>query len=845
MKDTNYEGLTSLEASKRLKKDGKNILEQEKKINKFFLFLKEFKDPMIIILIISSLISFVLKEYIDASIILFVVVMNAIISFVQEIKASKALESLKKLSSPKCFVKRDNEVIEILSEDVVVGDLLILEEGTIVPSDAKLIKINHLSVDESSLTGESFPVNKSFDINMDDVLRLDHVYASSEILEGQAEAIVVSTGRNTEIGKIALIASKSKEQTPLEKRLDKLGIQLGIITIFICLLIFIISLLKGGNILDVLITSISLGVAAIPEGLPSVVTIVLSLGVQKMVKKKVIVSKLPAVETLGAVSLICTDKTGTLTQNKMEVEEAYFDKLTKNFTGYKKEIECFLLCLEASLKKGTPTEMAIYKLGESIGLIKEKIEKDKPIISLVPFSSRTKLMEVTRKINNKKIKIIKGAPEKILELCNYYDINNIKPLTKIEKERINDNLLILSNKALRLIACLVEIDNKKIFVGVLGIKDPLRKEAYQSVKRMLDASVKVKMITGDHKNTAFAIARETGIANSIDEVLEGKEIDALSEEEFLKRIKNVNVFARVSPLHKVKIVNAYQKLNEVVAMTGDGVNDAPSLKKAHVGIAMGKTGKEVAKEAADIIIQDDNFFTIVEAMEEGRGIYANIRKAVLFLLSSNIAEVLVMFFGLVFSLPLPLLAIHILFINLISDSIPALSLGLDKKDDEIMKSPPRKEKDTLFSSGGIKVLVIYSLLIFFLTMFSYFLPVFKFLKEFDMSINLENIYLAFGNEDILSKCRTVAFSTLSLCELFHMIGMSSLSHSIFYILKKKNYLLIGTFLVGVLIQILITSIPLFNTIFKTVSLNISEWITILLISINVLLVHEILIKKKN
>ena len=840
MEGSLYQGLTTKEVKIAQKKYGKNIIDKQKKDNIVLLFLKEFKDPMLLVLIGASLISIFLKEYIDAFIILFVVFLNVIISFIQELKASRALESLKELSAPKCFVKRDNKIIEISSSEVVVGDLIILEEGLVIPCDAKLISINQLLVDESSLTGESFPVAKSFAINKDDLLRLDYVYSGSEIVKGNGLAICIAIGNNTEIGKIASIASKKKEQTPLEKRLDKLGYQLGIVTIIICIIVFAVSLLKGGNVLDVFITSISLGVAAIPEGLASVVTIVLSLGVQKMAKKKAIVSKLSSVETLGMVTIICSDKTGTLTKNKMEVKECFFlDKISDEFILFKEQISYFLLCLTSSSDKGDPTEKAILDLGKKLNINIDSLDKKYPLISLNPFTSEKKIMEVERLIDGRKIKIIKGAPEIIINKCNYY---NDRFLNELDKYNINNKLKKLTKKALRLIACMIEKDDKKIFIGVLGLKDPLKEESKEAVKKMLDSSVAIKMITGDHKETAFEIAKELKVAHDISQVMEGKEIDSLDQKEFLERLKISSVFARVSPLHKMKIVEGYQSLNEVVAMTGDGVNDAPSLKKAHVGIAMGKSGKEVAKESADIIIQDDNFSTIVLAMEEGRSIYVNIKKAVLFLLSSNIAEVLVMFLGIVFSLPLPLLAIHILFINLISDSIPALCLGLDKKDKDIMKQKINKEKDTLFSKGSIKMLIIYSLLICFITLGVYFLPTITHIFNNNLEFSIKNILEVINIPSILIKSRTMAFSCLSFCELFHMVGMSSTNHSIIYIIKKKNYFLLITFLIAIILQIIIVQVPLLNTVFKTVPLSINEWCGIFLLSFIVIIVHEIMIK---
>ncbi len=838
-------GLSSSQAQIRLKENGLNIIAKSKKINWFIEFFAQLKDPMIVILIIATIISFFLKEYIDGSIILFVVVTNALIGFLQEKKAHKALESLKSLSSPHSTVLRDGKLITINSEEVVIGDILHFEEGNIIPSDCYIISLNGLKVNESSLTGESLPIEKKLDCDHNDLHRLDMLYASSEVLEGNAIGLCFATGTDTLIGKIATLTMKKKEKTPLEVKLAFLSKILGVITIIVCILMFIISILRKENFLDTLLSSISLGVAAIPEGLPAVVTIVLSLGVQKMVKYNAIVSKLPSVETLGSVTCICSDKTGTLTENKMKIEKGYFDEECISFAKYKQEISLFLLCSNATLDTGDPLERAIYKLADELKIDINTLLKNVKRIKEYPFSSEKKMMKTVNSFQGEEIIITKGAPEVVLSSCEYIGLKNKRRFTYFEKRKIEEKLDNYTSLALRIIALSINYHHEEIFVGFLAFKDPLRKEARDSVQKMLDASIKVKMITGDHKNTAYAIAKEVGIASSPSQVMEGKEIDSLDEEEFLKRLEKTTTFARVSPIHKMKIVKGYKKLNEVVAMTGDGVNDAPSLKEADVGIAMGKSGTDVAKEASDIILRDDRFQTIVSAIEEGRTIYANIKKAVLFLLSSNIAEVLVMFFALVFKIPLPLLAIHILFVNLISDSLPALALGVDKKEDDIMKQVPRNRKDNMFSQGGTKILITYSLIIFLLAIFAYFLIPLRELSNYNVSsFNdlIKAFNLIFKNENILIKSRTYAFVTLSLSELFHMVGMSSPRHSFIHILKKKNYYLLLTFVVGFIIQFSICEVPFFCKIFQTSSLNVKEWLILLIISSFPLVFHEIVRK---
>ncbi len=843
LKTSIQDGLSSEEASKRLKKDGLNVIAKTKKVNWFIEFFNQFKEPMLLILIIASIVSIFLKEFVDGIIILVVVIMNALIGFIQEKKAYKALESLKNLSSPHSKVIRDSKLQEISSFEVVKGDLLYFEEGDIIPSDCRIVSLNGLKVNESSLTGESLPVVKCVECETSDLHRLDILYATSEVVEGNCYALCYATSLETEIGKIALLTMKKKDKTPLENKLDHLSKVLGLITLIICLVMFTISLIRKENFFDTLISSISLGVAAIPEGLPAVVTIVLSLGVQKMVKYNAIVSKLKSVETLGSVTMVCSDKTGTLTENKMIIEKGYFDKECLDFTLYKKEISLFMLCSSTSKKNKDPLERAIQELGHNLNIDKDNLNLTIKRLKEIPFSSERKCMTTFHDYKGEKFSIIKGAPEVILEKCKYISLNNTRLILKEDLKKIESKIETYSLLALRVIALCIEYENKTIFVGLLAFKDPLRKEAKDSVKEMLDAHIKVKMITGDHKNTAFAIAKEVGIASSLDEVIEGKEIDILSDDELKERLKKVTTFARVTPLHKLEIVKAYKSMNEVVAMTGDGVNDAPSLKEADVGIAMGKSGTDVAKEASDIVLQDDRFLTIVKAIEEGRTIYANIKKAILFLLSSNIAEVMVMFFALLLNMPLPLLAIHILFVNLVSDSLPGLSLGVDKKEKDVMKQKPRQRNETIFAQGGVKILASYSFIIFSLSIFAYFLIPLNYLKNYQIN-DLNTLFNAlqdiFNSKELLKRARTYAFLTLSLSELFHMIGMSSVKESLLTIIKKKNYMLLLTFIVGFFLHYLIIQVPFLASLFKVTPLQLSEWLIIIILSSFPLIFHEII-----
>ncbi|MDU2663492.1 MAG: HAD-IC family P-type ATPase, partial [Clostridium perfringens] len=650
-------GLSSNEALRRLEKYGKNKLATKKKKTLFKQFLSQLKDVMIYILIIAAIISAFLGEISDALIILLVIVINAVIGVVQESKAEKALDALKELSTPKALVKRDGPLKEILSEDIVPGDIVIIDAGRYIPGDLRLIDTANLKIEESAFTGESVPSEKDASFLPDKEIPIgdqnNMAFMSTLATYGRGVGVVVGTGMNTEIGKIAkMIEQEENDETPLQKKLSELGKILGFLAVGICILIFIISFFQGRDLLEMFLTSISLAVAAIPEGLPAIVAIVLALGVQRMVKKNAIIRKLPAVETLGSVSIICSDKTGTLTQNKMTVTTVYTNdsyikesEFNLNDNESKLLVDCMVLCNDATYSEksqtGDPTEIALLEYPFKLNILKEKLEKEFKRIDEIPFDSDRKLMTTVNLVDDKKARVFtKGALDSILSICNKISVNGkLLDFTKEYKAKVLENSNIMSDKALRVLAfaykdiskeniVLDSLEKDLVFIGMVGMIDPPRLEVKDSIKLCKSAGITPVMITGDHKNTAFAIANELGIAEDISQAITGHEIDKFKEEEFNEKIINYRVFARVSPEHKVKIVKAFKSHGNIVSMTGDGVNDAPSLKAADIGVAMGITGTDVSKGASDMILTDDNFSTIVSAVEEGRKIYLNIKKSI-------------------------------------------------------------------------------------------------------------------------------------------------------------------------------------------------------------------------
>ena len=741
-------GLSSNEALRRLEKYGKNKLETKKKKTLFKQFLSQLKDVMIYILIIAAIISAFLGEISDALIILLVIIINAVIGVIQESKAEKALDALKELSTPKALVKRDGSLKEILSEDIVPGDIVIIDAGRYIPGDLRLIDTANLKIEESAFTGESVPSEKDASFLPDKEIPIgdqnNMAFMSTLATYGRGVGVVVGTGMNTEIGKIAkMIEQEENDETPLQKKLSELGKILGFLAVGICILIFIISFFQGRDLLEMFLTSISLAVAAIPEGLPAIVAIVLALGVQRMVKKNAIIRKLPAVETLGSVSIICSDKTGTLTQNKMTVTTVYTNdsyikesEFNLNDNESKLLVDCMVLCNDATYSEksqtGDPTEIALLESPFKLNILKEKLEKEFKRIDEIPFDSDRKLMTTVNLVDEKKARVFtKGALDSILSICNKISVNGkLLDFTKEYKAKVLENSNIMSDKALRVLAfaykdiskeniVLDSLEKDLVFIGMVGMIDPPRLEVKDSIKLCKSAGITPVMITGDHKNTAFAIANELGIAEDISQAITGHEIDKFKEEEFNEKIINYRVFARVSPEHKVKIVKAFKSHGNIVSMTGDGVNDAPSLKAADIGVAMGITGTDVSKGASDMILTDDNFSTIVSAVEEGRKIYLNIKKSIVFLLSCNLGEILTLFTAILLNWNSPLQPIHILWVNLITDSFPALALGVDKTKEDVMNNPPRNPKESIFVKSDKIQLIINGVLIGGITLFAF------------------------------------------------------------------------------------------------------------------------------
>ena len=843
-------GLSSTEALRRLEKYGKNKLETKKKKTLFKQFLSQLKDVMIYILIIAAIISAFLGEISDALIILLVIIINAVIGVIQESKAEKALDALKELSTPKALVKRDGSLKEILSEDIVPGDIVIIDAGRYIPGDLRLIDTANLKIEESAFTGESVPSEKDASFLPDKEIPIgdqnNMAFMSTLATYGRGVGVVVGTGMNTEIGKIAkMIEQEENDETPLQKKLSELGKILGFLAVGICILIFIISFFQGRDLLEMFLTSISLAVAAIPEGLPAIVAIVLALGVQRMVKKNAIIRKLPAVETLGSVSIICSDKTGTLTQNKMTVTTVYTNdsyikesEFNLNDNESKLLVDCMVLCNDATYSEksqtGDPTEIALLESPFKLNILKEKLEKEFKRIDEIPFDSDRKLMTTVNLVDDKKARVFtKGALDSILSICNKISINGkLLDFTKEYKAKVLENSNIMSDKALRVLAfaykdiskeniVLDSLEKDLVFIGMVGMIDPPRLEVKDSIKLCKSAGITPVMITGDHKNTAFAIANELGIAEDISQAITGHEIDRFKEEEFNEKIINYRVFARVSPEHKVKIVKAFKSHGNIVSMTGDGVNDAPSLKAADIGVAMGITGTDVSKGASDMILTDDNFSTIVSAVEEGRKIYLNIKKSIVFLLSCNLGEILTLFTAILLNWNSPLQPIHILWVNLITDSFPALALGVDKTKEDVMNNPPRNPKESIFVKSDKIQLIINGVLIGGITLFAFKLG--------------ERLY-----PDSLIHAQTMAFVVLSVSQLFLSLSLRSNTKSAFSLGIFSNKYLVYSILLGIFLQVIIISISFIANIFKVTPLLLYDWIVVILVSLIPFAINEIL-----
>lgn len=880
-------GLTRSEAEERLGKFGPNELAEKKKKSWFKIFLGELNNPMIFVLFAAIAVTIGVSIYDtvitlknhepfdflstgdwpDVIIIFAVIFLNSVIGTIQELRAETSLEALKKMSSPEATVIRDGMHQKIKSSQLVLGDLVVLEEGDTVGADLRLVESVNLKINESSLTGESVPAEKNANLVYSGSVgigdRLNCAYMSTTVSYGRGLGIVVHTGMETEIGKIANAISEAPvEPTPLQKVLAKLSKTLGLLTLGIVFAVLLVDILwicldgKGTMVeayIEAVLTAISLAVAAIPEGLPAVVTIVLSIGVQKMVKANTVVRKLPSVETLGAVQVVCSDKTGTLTQNRMTVVEAYtigkyyqqeeFPSEKQNLTFLATGLS---LCSNATVDEGLygdPTEIALVLFANTLDLPKHFLEEKTPRVDELPFDSVRKMMSTKHSLEHQSIIYTKGALDSILKgTTHILEQGKVRKITEKDIEKINEANRYFSSKALRVLALAYTeetsiTEENMIFVGMVAMIDPPRVEAKPAVAQFKQAGITTVMITGDHKDTAFAVAKNLGICETIEECYTGADVDQMSEEELINACKTARVFARVSPQNKVDIVKAFQASGNIVAMTGDGVNDAPSLKIADIGIAMGITGTDVAKSAADMILTDDNFASIEKAVEEGRGIFANIRKTVYFLLGSNIAEVFALFFLLCIGLSTPLIAIHLLWVNLVTDSLPAIALGMQPKDKNIMNEKPRNPKESIFAHGGLALTIGYGVVITLAVLLAYLTC-----GWLNGAVSLSEIKALYTNNlDALHQAQTMAFTTLALCELFHMLGMSNVQRSFIHIFKDKNWMLFIAFFLGIALQLFVVQTPGVKEVFSTYSLTGVEWGIMLGLSLLPLIVHEIFV----
>ena len=840
--ESSKNGLDSSQAQKRLEKFGRNKLDEGKKKSAFVKFLEQLKDPMIMVLIAAAVISGLASELVDSIIIMVVVVLNSILGVVQEGKAEKAIEALQKMSSPYSKVRRNGQVMQIKSEEIVPGDIVLLEAGDSVPADMRLIEASSLKIEEASLTGESVPTEKSAlvipakdkDVPLGD--RVNMAYMGTNVVYGRGEGVVINTGMSTEMGKIAnIISNTDEEKTPLQKKLASLSKVLSIAVLGICVFIFAFGVFKsgglhGGHVLETFLMAISLAVAAIPEGLVAVVTIVLSIGVTKMSKRNSIIRKLTAVETLGCTQVICSDKTGTLTQNKMTVVETY------TLGDVEQLAISMALCNDASLSEdgkeviGEPTESALVRFAYDSGKNKNELVKLLPRVAEAPFDSVRKMMSTVHKeTNGKFIQYTKGAPDELLKACTHIlTKDGVVPLTDAHRSAIMEENKKMANKALRVLASAFKetdsipedtspesLERDLTFIGLTGMIDPVRPEVKAAIEKCRNAGIRPIMITGDHKDTAVAIAKELGILSDESQAITGAELSNMSEQELEKKISNYSVYARVQPEHKVRIVNAWKKQGKISAMTGDGVNDAPALKSADIGIGMGITGTDVTKNVSDMVLADDNFASIVYAVEEGRRIYDNIRKAIQFLLSSNLSEVVSLFVATIMNFQL-FSPIHILWINLVTDAFPAIALGMEEAEEDIMKKPPRDPEEGIFAQGlGINV-IYQGTIIAILTLLAYLI----------------------GSKSGHITAMTMAFLTMSTCELFHSLNLRSMTQSIFT-LKTRNKSLFGAMVLSFILSLGVIYIPGVNTVFKLTPLSGTNLLISLLLAFSIIPIVEI------
>ena len=834
---TTEKGLSDNEVRNRKDIFGDNALKEKKRKGILKVFLNQFKDLLVGILIVAGIIS-IITDNVESTLVIFIVIfLNAILGTVQYFKAEQSLEALKSLTAAKCKVIRDGIKQEILSKDIVPGDILFLEAGDLIAADGRIIENHSLQVNESSLTGESLAVEKNAEVLSDDEIplsdRKNMVFGGTLVTYGRAIAVVTSTGMNSELGKIAnLMENTQAKETPLQKTLDKFSGKLAIIIIAICIIVFVLEIYRDESILNALMFAVALAVAAIPEALSSIVTIVLALGTEKMAKENAIIKDLKAVEGLGAVSVICSDKTGTLTQNKMTVQKVYVDnklidgrELKKDNLAHRFLINNALLCNDSvtidGKEIGDPTEVALVNLGEELHLDELVIREKYQRISEIPFDSDRKLMSTVNMVNSKLVLFTKGALDVLINKVNYVaDSQGIRKLSDEEKKEIISVNKKLSEQGLRVLAFAYkelqdreeitkEDENNYIFTGLISMIDPPRLESKDAVHKCIMAGIKPVMITGDHKVTAAAIAREIGIMGKDDIAVEGLEIDKLNDEQLKEKVKNISVYARVSPEHKIRIVRAWQSSGEIVAMTGDGVNDAPALKQADIGVAMGITGTEVSKDAASVILTDDNFSTIVKAVENGRNIYNNIKNSIKFLLSGNLSAIIAVLYCAIINLPMPFAAVHLLFINLLTDSMPAISIGMEKSNGNLLKEKPRGRNESILNKELLKIVAFEGIIISIFTIISFY----------------------GGNPNLNPKAAsTMAFSTLCLARLFHGFNCRG-NQSIFKLGITTNIYSICAFLVGVLLLSTVLFIPPLKIVFNVVSLSGNQYLLLIFCAI--------------